>query len=227
MLPDNVSFWQRFNKKDARNPISKRILYGITAIITTLLLSGCFLTPGSSEDVAWLTDELHLKEGATVADIGAGNGQEALAIAKRVGEEGRVYATEIEGGELDELRKSVEESERTNVTVIAGDTGRTNLPAQCCDAIYLRKVYHHIEEPASMNADLFQSLKPGGRLAIIDFPPFGSEEEAGRRASNMSHGVSAETVVEELSRAGFTLLSSEDKPGRNYYVVMQKPEAGR
>ena len=229
MLPDSflIRRHSKQKEKDSRVPIRKQVLYGLTAILSLVLLGGCFFTPSSSEDVAWLIDELQIKDGATVADIGAGNGQEALAIAKQVGEEGHVYATELESEALDELRKKVNESVRNNVTVVEGHPGRTNLHAQCCDAIYLRKVYHHIENPASMNASLFEALKPGGRLAIIDFPPFGAEEEAGERTSNMSHGVSAETVVEELRQAGFVLLSSDDKPGRNFYVVMQKPKNGR
>jgi len=225
MLPRMFYSRQRSQKKGFQYALRKQFMYGVTAIFILVMLSGCLFSQSSSEDVSWLIDVLRLNEGSAVADIGAGDGEEALAIANHVADKGQVYATELETESLEELRKTVEESETGNVTVIEGHPGRTNLPAQCCDAIYLRKVYHHLENPASMNASLFETLKPGGRLAIIDFPPFGAEEEAGERTSNMSHGVSAETVVKELREAGFILLSSDDKPGRNYYVVMQKPEA--
>jgi predicted methyltransferase len=109
------------------------------------------------------------------------------------------------------------------MTVLEGHPAQTNLPEECCDAIYLRQVYHHIEDPSSMNTSLLKSLKPGGRLAVIDFPPVGSEEQPKNRTSGSSHGVTADTVIEELRQTGFKLVNHEDKLGRNYYIVMQKP----
>ncbi len=58
-----------------------------------------------------------------------------------------------------------------NVTVIEGAAAATNLPDACCDAVFLRHVYHHITEIDAFNKSLLASLKPGGRLAIIDFVP--------------------------------------------------------
>jgi SAM-dependent methyltransferase len=57
------------------------------------------------------------------------------------------------------------------VTILAGATASTNWPAGCCDAILLRNVFHYLTEPAAMIRSLAASLKPGGRLAIVDFPP--------------------------------------------------------
>ena len=59
----------------------------------------------------------------------------------------------------------------TNVTVLEGGAATTNLPDACCDAVFLRLVYHHIIEIAPFNKSVYASLKPGGRLAIIDFVP--------------------------------------------------------
>ena len=58
-----------------------------------------------------------------------------------------------------------------NVTVVDGTAGRTNLPEQCCDAIFMRDVYHHFTDPAAMNASVLASLKPGGMLGVLDFGP--------------------------------------------------------
>lgn len=175
-------------------------------------------------DINWLIEVLELKEGSVVADIGAGDGDQTLAIARHVGPEGRVYSTELGSESLQELRSEIEEASAENITVVEGHPNQTNLPEECCDALFMRRVYHHFNDPASMNKSLFRTLKPGGRLAIIDFEPRGSEADPGGRASGSQHGVTADTVVEELRLAGFKLISSEQRSGRDFYVVMEKPE---
>lgn len=199
-----------------------RAFLALLTVTATANIAAC----QSRSDVNWLIDVLELKEGSVVADIGAGDGDQTLSVARHVGPEGRVYSTELGSGSVRELRAEVEDAEVTNVTVIEGHPRRTNLPGECCDALFMRRVYHHITDPPSFNRSLFQSLKPGGRLAVIDFEPRGSEAEPGGRASGRSHGVTAETVVEELKRAGFTLVSSEERSGRDIYVVVQKPAGG-
>lgn len=192
--------------------------------LTILLITGCASAQEYSADVEWLIESLQLTEGSVVADIGAGNGGQTLAIAEHIGPSGHIYSTELGEESLEELRENIEWENVGNVTVLEGHPSQTNLPDECCNAIYLRRVYHHIGDPPSMNASLFQSLKPGGRLAIIDFEPRGDEADPGGRSSGGQHGVTAETVVEELTSAGFTLISNEEHSGRNFYLLFQKPE---
>ncbi len=205
--------------------ILKRLLIiTLTIFATATVVSAQF--PDDTNDIDWLVDVLQLKEGSTVADIGAGDGDQTLAIARKVGPQGHVYSTELGSESLEELRDAINDSDVTNVTVLEGHPKRTNLPQQCCDALFLRRVYHHLDDPAAMNNSLYQSLKPGGRLAVIDFEPRNSEADPEGRDSGNSHGVTAETVVEELKKAGFTLVNSEQPSGRNIYVVMEKPADG-
>ncbi len=200
--------------------VFERVAITIFSCLMLANLAAC----QNSADVDWLIDVLELKEGAVVAEIGAGDGDETLAIAEHIGPEGKIYSSELGSESIEELRDEIEDSEVTNVTVVEGHSNRTNLPEECCDAIYMRRVYHHFNDPAAMNASLLQSLKPGGRLAIIDFEPRGSEANPSDRASGSSHGVTNETVVEELKQAGFTLISSDQRSGRDIYVVMEKPD---
>lgn len=195
--------------------------------VTTIVLSNpvaCAQLPSNNEDTSWLIEVLELKEGSVVADIGAGDGDETIEIAKHVGPDGHVYSTELGSEKIQDLRSVIDGSDLNNVTVMEGDPAQTNLPEECCDALYLRRVYHHFEDPASMNQSLWKSLKPRGHLAVIDFEPRGNEAEPSGRDSNDQHGVTAETVVSELQQAGFKLVSSENKSGRDIYVVMEKPE---
>lgn len=198
--------------------------YFLLSMLFGLMLTACGTAQQNSSDVNWLIEALELTEGSVVADIGAGEGDQTLAIALHIGPEGHIYSTELGEESIEELREAVESSQLDNITVLEGDPTQTNLPEECCDAIYLRRVYHHIGDPFSMNASLFQSLKPGGRLAIIDFEPRGEEAEPGGRASGSQHGVTPETVKEELQNVGFELVNPAEEQGRYYYLIFQKPE---
>ena len=193
-------------------------------LLSFLLLYGCATAQQNSADIEWLIEALELEESSVVADIGAGDGDQTRAIARHIGPDGHIYSTELGDESLQELREGVDGFELNNITILEGAADQTNLPEECCDAIYMRRVYHHIGDPPSFNASLLQSLKPGGRLAIIEFEPRGDEAEPGGRADGSQHGVTAQTVVDELTNAGFTLISNEQQSGRNFYVLFQKPE---
>jgi ubiquinone/menaquinone biosynthesis C-methylase UbiE len=150
-------------------------------------------------EVPQLVELLELKPGMTIADIGAGFGAWTMRFSRWIGPSGRVYATDIGGPQLSALRDSVKREQLGNVTVLEGAPSSTNLPAQCCDAVLIRDAYHHFTQPDEMIRSLAASLKPGGRLAIIDFPPRDkSEVPAGVRANRGGHGVPPEVVQAEV-----------------------------
>lgn len=181
----------------------------------------------TSSDVEWLIEVLNIEKGSVVADVGAGDGNQSVGVARHVGPGGMVYSTELGDDSVEELREEIEDSGLENITVVEGHPEHTNLPEESCDAIYMRRVYHHITDPPSFNRSLYASLKPGGRLAIIEFEPRGPEADPGGRASGNSHGVTADTVIREITDAGFELVSREKRSGRNIYVVFRKPAADR
>jgi ubiquinone/menaquinone biosynthesis C-methylase UbiE len=164
-----------------------------------------------------LKQVLALKEGMVVADVGAGKGELTLAIAHEVGASGRVFSTEIDPARLKRLRDAA----LGNVTVVEAQGHETGLPPSCCDAIVLRRVYHHLTEASGTNASLLRSLRPGGMLVIIDFPPPLSWMRG-------SLGVPAKTVVHEVKASGFESVQLiSDWPGRgplgSYCAVFRKP----
>src|SRR5262249_59993320 len=115
--------------------------------------------------------------------------------------------------------------DRTKGDIVEAPALRTTLPAECWDGIFIRNVYHHFGDPPSMNASLLQSLRPGGRLAIIDFAPDGPEATSpADRASGKTHGVAAETVARELQQAGFEPVTIEHRDNRTFLVVVRKSE---
>jgi SAM-dependent methyltransferase len=175
----------------------------------------------SGSEMPRLEAALSLRTGMVVADVGAGKGQLTLALAKVVGSGGHVFSTEIDPGRLRSLRETVAAAGLGNITVVAAMTSESGLPAACCDAIVLRRVYHHLSDPAAINASLLRALRPGGLLAVIDLPP------PSFFLDRSSLGIAAQIVVDEVTASGFERLQLHaDWPGRgplgSYCVIFRK-----
>jgi ubiquinone/menaquinone biosynthesis C-methylase UbiE len=207
--------------------MNRRRLAALIAVATLMHAACAAAQDEFAADAARLTKVLDLTAGRTVADIGAGAGQLTVALARVVGPTGRLYATELESGRLRAIRRAADSAGLKNVTVLEAHATRTNLPDRCCDALVVRNVYHHFENPVLINKSLYQSLKPGGRLAIIDFQPDSAESaDPTRRSDGAQHGVTPATVVCELREAGFELVAMEDGTRRaGFMVVMRRPSA--
>ena len=174
----------------------------------------------AEKDVPQLADVLQLKPGMTVADVGAGGGAFTVVLGKWIGD-GKVFATDIGERQLREIRAYAEKEGLKNVTVLEGAAASTNLPAACCDALFMRDVYHHVTAVEAFNKSLYESLKPGGRLAIIDFPPMpGSKVFPGVPANRGGHGITPNLVEEELKAAGFTHVSTTENWPRDEKTVL-------
>jgi ubiquinone/menaquinone biosynthesis C-methylase UbiE len=168
---------------------------------------------------------LDVHEGSIVAEMGAGSGGRSIDMAKAVGASGRVYSTELGDDRLRNLRNAIEKSGAKNVTVLPAHVSQTNLEEGCCDALFMENVYHHFEDPAAMNASIFRTVKPGGRVAVMDFPPRGGGEakEPKDRDENPTHGVKSSTVQAELERAGFEAVRVEKVNEDGFLVIVRKP----
>lgn len=179
---------------------------------------------GSSIASETIFEAIGVREAVTVCEIGAGDGGLSIAAARLVGPGGRVYTSELGESRVNELRERVAKSDLAQITVVAGDAARTNFPDAACDALFMRNVYHHFAEPAVMNASIAAALKPGGRLAVVDFaPPSKEAARAADRDEDGMHGVSAESVSRELKEAGFESVTSASGTQRWFMVVVEKP----
>jgi ubiquinone/menaquinone biosynthesis C-methylase UbiE len=167
---------------------------------------------------------IELREGSTVCEVGAGDGQMSIKAAKLVGPQGRVFTNELGDSKAGKLRDKA--AGLAHITVVTGEATRTNFPDATCDALFLRDVYHHFSDPAAMNRSISASLKPGGRVAVIDFRPPGKEaEQPADRGKDGMHGVTADTVSRELKEAGFEAVSTPVSGNRWYMLVFAKPKS--
>ena len=203
----------------------RRSVPTFVTLVAFVLAPAVAAAQSAQQDVAdaeRLIKVLEIRAGSTVGEIGAGGGEPSSVMARAVGESGRVFSNELNQDRLKGLVKKLEDAGVTNATPVEGRPAETNFSAECCDAIFMRNVYHHFEDPAAMNASLFTSLKPGGRLAVIDFTPPGNEATtpAGRSADNFH--VLAPTVARELKAAGFEVLSAEVTK-RAVTVIARRP----
>lgn len=203
---------------------SKRFALGAALVLLASAWAFCFDRVG--DETRALAKLLQVSAGDAVADVGAGDGEFAVELAQIVGADGRVIATEVDPVKIEKLQRLARGQPLENLEVVEGDQFRTGLSSGCCDAVLLRLVYHHFEDPEKMQDDLFQALRPGGRIVVIDFPPDNHLPRRSVPKFREGHGVTAAVIVREMSAAGFRLLQRKEHwqgDGDHYLLLFEKP----
>ena len=204
--------------------MNKKKLLLVGLVCAAAVVFGAQVRGDATEEIKRLAELMGWKAGTIAADIGAGDGKYTFAAVELVGASGKVFATEIDAKKLAELKEEVARRKLANVMVVESKETDTNLPAGCCDAIFLRRVYHHLTKPAEFDASVVRSLKAGGRLAIIDFAPrAGLEPVEGVPSNRGGHGIPQKIAIEELSAAGLQVEKIvNDWPEDSYCVLFVK-----
>ncbi len=179
-------------------------------------------------EAAKLVEYLGLSSGMKLAEIGAGSGDLALLLAKVVGDSGLVFATEHDEGKFRKLSHRVERGKIKNMQAALAKDGQGNLPSIQFDAIVMKKVYHHFTDAEGQNRSFFEHLKPGGKLAVMDFEPkwyLKLSMPKGVPKKYGGHGIYKRVLVEEVLKAGFRLEKLGEKFGSGgmYCAVFAKP----
>ena len=161
-------------------------------------------------------DVLNLKPGLAVADLGSGSGYFTRRFIEAVTETGKVYAVDIEPEMLKYAEESVIHMHRSyTAEFILARPDSPKLPYQSIDLLFVCNTYHHLEERTKYFSDTKSSLKPGGRVAIIDFY---HDERSGELGFPKRHLVPRETVIAELTKAGYTLLREHQFLPKQYFL---------
>jgi ubiquinone/menaquinone biosynthesis C-methylase UbiE len=205
--------------------VTTRRLLPLVSAALFLAAAALAWAQNNAADTAKLIDVLGLTQGSVVAEIGAGSGDLTIGVARHVGPSGRVFTSELGESRIRGLRQAVEKSGLGQIQVVDGRDTEANLADGCCDAIFMRNVYHHFADPPAMNASFLRALKPGGRIAIIDFSPRTGAATAapGKRGEDAHHGISAQVTASELKQAGFDIVSTAETKDRWFIVVAAKP----
>jgi predicted methyltransferase len=157
------------------------------------------------EPVREILDLAGVTRGSTVADVGASLGFYTVRLAREVGASGRVYAEDIDGKALSQLRERVEEAAFRNVTVVEGQPDDPKLPAGALDAVLIVNSYHEMSRHQEMLVHIRAALRPGGRLVMVEpFAPARRGES--RESQEKDHRIAPELVEADLRAAGFEIV---------------------
>lgn len=194
----------------------------LVGTLSTGLLAGRMLelydaSIGFEREAERIAGVLDVGPGERFGDIRAGTGRWTAFIARRIGPAGHVYAT-AGPTPVYEMYRTVAAAGVDNVSILAGapgDTGR--LPSQCCDGILLRYVYRSFDYRQAFNEQLFDYIRPGGRLVVIDLT---DQTSPGLPSGRLG----IPQVIAEVGAAGFDVLEVIEDWGRNTYcIVFERP----
>jgi ubiquinone/menaquinone biosynthesis C-methylase UbiE len=181
-----------------RHPVSGRVIAPVMGVGG----AGWLERPEreAEEEPARAIDALDVRSGMTVADIGAGSGYYTVRLARKVGSEGKVYATDIQVGMLSIIQRRAAMEKFTNIVPVLGGADDPKLPAGSVDLALMVDVYHELSQPQAFVRRLREALKPDGRLVLIEF-----RKEDPRVPIKEEHKMSVAQVREELSADGYAI----------------------
>jgi ubiquinone/menaquinone biosynthesis C-methylase UbiE len=162
-------------------------------------------------------DAIVIARGSTVADIGAGAGYITWRLAERVGPAGKVYANDIQPQMLDLLRKNMAARHLTNVEAVLGAEDDPKLPAARMDLVLLVDVYHEFTEPEIMLRKIRESLKPDGRLVLVEY-----RKEAPNVPIRPEQKMSVGEVRAEVEPEGFRFEKTLETLPRQHILIFRK-----
>ena len=161
-------------------------------------------------------DAIGIKKGETIADIGAGVGYFTWRMAERVGPAGKVYASDIQPPMLEQLKKNVAARGLTNVVTVLGTEDDPKLPAGVLDLALLVDVYHEFSQPRSMLAKIRQSLKPSGRMILLEY-----RKEDPNVPIRLEHKMTVQEVRQEIEPEGFRFENSIESLPRQHILIFR------
>ena len=156
---------------------------------------------------------LQIRPGDHVADLGAGGGYFTFKLANAVGPTGKVYAVDIDREMTDLIAQQAQKDAVGNVATIVAKADDPLLPQAGVDLVFTSNTYHHIGNRVAYFADLRKYLRPGGKIAIIDFD---------RRAwieGLLRHYTPSAFIKREMEQAGYKLQQEREFLDRQSFLV--------
>ena len=164
---------------------------------------------------------LKIPQGATVVDLGAGVGYFTWRLAEAVGPSGKVIAVDIQEGMLDLLAANLKRRGIDNVELVLARPEDPNLPVGQVDLLMLVDVYHELAHPEATMAYVRRSLKPDGRVAIIEY-----RKEDPTVWIQPLHKMTVEEVRAEVEPVGFRLDEVMDFLPKQHIIIFKSRPHG-
>ena len=175
-------------------------------------------TREAEEQPEAMLEALKIRPGSTVADIGAGAGYTSLRLARRVGPNGTVLATDVQPEMLAMLRENARGAGVRNIKPVRATQTKVNLPDAAVDLALMVDVYHEASDPEALLLGLKQALKPGGRLVLVEFR--GEDPDVPIKPE---HKMTLAQVRKELEPQGFRFVESLEFLPWQHIIVFEKP----
>jgi len=163
-----------------------------------------------------MLEQLKLKDGMVVCDLGAGDGYHTLQMAPRVGPNGKVIAVDIQPEMLQELSRKLAERKFENVETVLGELWDPKLPDNSVDLVLMVDVYHEFSHPVQMLAALRKALKPDGLIALVEF-----RLEDPTVLIRPEHKMTKVQILKEYKANGFKLAKEYDRLPWQHLMFMQ------
>ena len=171
----------------------------------------------SEEEPDHAIDVLKITKASTVADIGAGSGYMTVKLAKKVGPDGKVFANDIQPGMLELLTRRLQKSKITNVSTVLGTQDDPRLPLDAIDLVLMVDVYHELSQPQVMLRHIKASLKPTGRLVLLEY-----RKEDPNIPIRPEHKMSVAEAKLEVEAEGFKLTRTNEDLPRQHILIFNK-----
>jgi phospholipid N-methyltransferase len=161
--------------------------------------------------------ELDLRDDDTVLDVGAGDGWWTRRIVDLIGDNGVVYALEVDTEKVNALKETFADDPR--IIPILGKTDSTTLTEQCCDLVFISQVYHHLPEDGRVDylRHLGNIIKSTGRVVVL-------ERYSGIDVGRGEHGTRLSDLIRQAEEGGWVLLRYELLPGTYHYLTIFAPK---
>ncbi len=163
---------------------------------------------------------IHIKPGDTVVDLGAGVGYFTWRLAQVVGPTGKVIAVDIQPGMIEQLEKNLAERNVHNVDVVLGSEDNPKLPVGEADLVLLVDVYHELQQPEKTMEHVRRSLKPGGRVVIIEY-----RKEDPEIPIQPLHKMTAREVRAEVEPMGFEFDELQSYLPTQHIIIFKKAQS--
>lgn len=169
---------------------------------------------------AELVSQLKIAPGSTVVDLGTGTGALLKDLSRAVGPKGRVIAEDIHADFLGRARERAKTAGLDNVEFVLGTDVDPKLPESAADLVVVLDAYHHFDYPERMLATIRRGLRPGGRLAIVEYHKKHGAMEVDPDFALKHIRAGVDQLVREVEGAGFKLeWRREHAPGSQYIVM--------